>query len=669
MKYRAFLSYSRQDDQVADWLHRRLDKFKTPKPLIGVQGSLGDVPSKLHPVYRDRTDASGGGSLAARIEEALQNSRTLIVLCSPAAAASRWVDQEVRFFLGHADKSRIFPVIAPHLSDSSNYEEEFFPPSLRGHDLTAVDLREITVANGQVVGDGKSVGRLKLIAGVLGLPLDQLVRRERRRQRRTVFALSVVAVVFSLLLAGTISALLWANSTNQKLQDAFVRVGTSVEDRIDRLESRQINGEVSVRDAKLEIEIASEIANAGFRLAPANARLKIQEAKLKTRLAEFLPSVGDHQGASIAANEAVSIIEGLKGEIGENTYRNNLHSALWYLADIQRKSGDFDEAIKSLDRMETLALAALNRRPEDADAERNLVIINWQYASIFESVGKLDDARRRLKTAIDISNKLLANEDTDPLLIADLASYYFLDARLARSQQLNDEAAASYKLAIASGRRYLERYPEDNRIQFEFATSLSGYVKFALSIGDLDQANKIQNEVLDVVQRLLQDDPDNVEYQSLKSFAQVDLGKIYFQKKEFDKSIEVLTSAKQEIKSIAAADIDRLVYIRMVYGVDVELSRPLVYSGKLNEALANLESALEQISVLIPQHPGNDTLIQDLTSIHFETATAYYLYNKDPEACEKFKDARHASQSMANEQMRLELLEHIETYINETCEK
>ncbi len=199
MRYQAFLSYSREDDRSANWLHRTLDTFRTPKDLVGSTGYFGRIPPKLHPVFRDRTDLSGGGSLSSKIEAALADSERLILLCSPSAAQSHWVEKEVKLFqqLGRSD--RIFPVIAADLPHVTDIEEEFYPPSLRGKGLLAADLREIRQADGRLVGDGRHGGKLKLIAGLLGVPLDVILRRERSRQRRVISVLTASLLIFILV--------------------------------------------------------------------------------------------------------------------------------------------------------------------------------------------------------------------------------------------------------------------------------------------------------------------------------------------------------------------------------------------------------------------------------------------------------------------------------------
>jgi hypothetical protein len=73
-KYKAFLGYSRSDGKVAAWLHRTLDRYRTPRALIGTEGAFGPIAAQLHPIFRDVEDLAGGGQLSERLKSALDQS-------------------------------------------------------------------------------------------------------------------------------------------------------------------------------------------------------------------------------------------------------------------------------------------------------------------------------------------------------------------------------------------------------------------------------------------------------------------------------------------------------------------------------------------------------------------------------------------------------------------
>ncbi|MFL6830743.1 MAG: toll/interleukin-1 receptor domain-containing protein, partial [Sphingomicrobium sp.] len=96
--YFAFLSYSHHDTGDADWLHQELERFRVPSSLAGRLTANGVVPKRLTPIFRDQHELAASRDLNEEIREALQMSRCLIVLCSPAAAKSEWTNAEIDLF-------------------------------------------------------------------------------------------------------------------------------------------------------------------------------------------------------------------------------------------------------------------------------------------------------------------------------------------------------------------------------------------------------------------------------------------------------------------------------------------------------------------------------------------------------------------------------------------
>ena len=129
LKYRAFLSYAHADTRWAKWLHAAIEKFRLDKDLVGRETALGPVPKALRPIFRDREDFSGGHSLTEATLAALDASAALVVLCSPKAAASQYVNEEVRLFKARHPERPVIPLIIG--GKPGDAENECFPRSLR----------------------------------------------------------------------------------------------------------------------------------------------------------------------------------------------------------------------------------------------------------------------------------------------------------------------------------------------------------------------------------------------------------------------------------------------------------------------------------------------------------------------------------------------------------
>jgi hypothetical protein len=213
VKYWAFLSYSHRDAKWGDWLHKELETYRVPRRLAGKQSRDGAVPERVFPIFRDREELPVSADLGANINEALEQSRYLIVICSPHSAQSRWVNEEIRAFRKLGRQDRILTLIVggePNASDGKqgfSATDECFAEALRFRALPKSDLNgdrtEPIAADARDGKDGKTNAKLKLLAGLLGVNYDDLRQREHERRlrqtRRMVVAAAVLISAFAAL--------------------------------------------------------------------------------------------------------------------------------------------------------------------------------------------------------------------------------------------------------------------------------------------------------------------------------------------------------------------------------------------------------------------------------------------------------------------------------------
>lgn len=214
--YRAFLSYASADRKTGKWLHGRLEAYRVPKKL---RRERADLPKRLRPIFRDREELSGGGDLNAKLIEALDASEFLIVLCTPRAAASKWVNAEIAHFKATGRADRIIPVLA------EGEPAEAFPPALTHAVLADGTVTETPEdaplgADLREAGDGRRGAVLKITSGLLDVGFDTLRQRDVERRRNQVLA--------SIALVGGILAMLFAAGTV-----ASISVQAAIESDID----------------------------------------------------------------------------------------------------------------------------------------------------------------------------------------------------------------------------------------------------------------------------------------------------------------------------------------------------------------------------------------------------------------------------------------------------
>jgi len=213
--YKAFISYSVEDDKVARKLSRAVERYRVPNRLIGTLGRDGVIPKQVGSVYCDIGAESDSELSAMERVDALKSSQYLIVVCSPAAAKSPRVNEEIRVFKSLRGENHVLCLIVagePNATTKPDtIEDECFPESVRycvGRDgqLTN-ETTEPIAADARGGKDGFGNSRLKILSGLLGVAYDSLRRRDlRRRRMRLMQMASVGCVALAIGLYGYLAA-------------------------------------------------------------------------------------------------------------------------------------------------------------------------------------------------------------------------------------------------------------------------------------------------------------------------------------------------------------------------------------------------------------------------------------------------------------------------------
>ncbi|MBR6437109.1 MAG: toll/interleukin-1 receptor domain-containing protein, partial [Thermoguttaceae bacterium] len=219
-RYFAFISYSSKDKKTAAKIHNKIESYRLPAVLRNeLEATNGKkYPQRVQPIFRDMTDLSVG-LLGKSILRELEDSRFLLVICSPESARSDWVNQEVENFILMGRYDRIIPYIIEGTPNSGDPATECFPPILRKNRefITYSHLTPEENAQRQarlhailddihdelkgvsLFGEGAKNSRLKVIARMLEVSPDALIQRDKQRQKKKIIWSSLTAIFFMIL--------------------------------------------------------------------------------------------------------------------------------------------------------------------------------------------------------------------------------------------------------------------------------------------------------------------------------------------------------------------------------------------------------------------------------------------------------------------------------------
>ncbi|WP_335937538.1 toll/interleukin-1 receptor domain-containing protein [Fusobacterium polymorphum] len=239
-KYDAFISYRHiePDLTIAKILHEMIEKFNIPKHLRIVSNDENSINDKhIFRVFRDREELSTK-DLSTMIEEAIANSKNLIVICSKRTSFSPWCRKEVQLFKKIHGVNNIIPVLIEGEPDDSfidelknlkatfinseNMEEEkniellaadirpdeVKSPSFKGYEILEYSkdpkLNELTKKSLDIL---KKSEIYRIVASMLNVSYGDLKLRHQERYLKRIIYTSVAASIAMLIFVVSVTTL------------------------------------------------------------------------------------------------------------------------------------------------------------------------------------------------------------------------------------------------------------------------------------------------------------------------------------------------------------------------------------------------------------------------------------------------------------------------------
>lgn len=202
--YDAFISYSHneRDIYIAKKLHFMLEHYRIPRKIRSASGK-----AHITRVFRDQEELALSSDLTDDIKEVLENSEFLIVICSPKAAQSMWVEKEIELFLRSHDRSKVLLVLA------DGEPEEAFPDIIKKY--TEPMAGDVRGNNKREINKKMKTEILRIIAPMLSCTYDSLKQRHREYLlQRIIAGLSAIAVL-------TVLFALYALDQRQHINDRY----------------------------------------------------------------------------------------------------------------------------------------------------------------------------------------------------------------------------------------------------------------------------------------------------------------------------------------------------------------------------------------------------------------------------------------------------------------
>jgi hypothetical protein len=514
---------------------------------VGKAGESGAIPAKLYPVFRDRDELSSGADLSEKVQTALEMSDALVVVCSPSSVKSRWVNEEIRKFRSLGREDRIFCVIVEGDPQAEKLEDACFPPALfeggvgEGHEPLAADARKWA--------DGKPLARLKLVAGILGIRLDELRQREQHRKRISRFFFSAAALAVALLITVTVISRVEERSSREQAEALVSQV----------LEISQ------VLDSKLDLETLKTI---GQQLLNHLERL-------------------DQDDLSPESSKQVALV-------------------LRQLGRVNKAQGQLDEAMTSLEMSRSVLSGLVDRYPEELDYIFELGNAEFYIGDIHKERLEYGLAEQAILNYRKQAEHLIAAEPDNVSWIIEMSSAHTNLAALAELKDESDVQSAleNINIAVEYLERALEIEPGNSQFKNQQSVTLAWLADAQIRECDIEGAWASRVSAESLARSLRLDETDNNRFRRDHAYRLTGLAMVNRYRGQANIAQQQLVEAWQLLNELTALDPSNAKY-------QWELVRRTALIATLEADSGQLEAAVASMQVILPQMREALALNQD----------------------------------------------------------
>jgi tetratricopeptide (TPR) repeat protein len=473
-------------------------------------------------------------------------SDALIVICSPAAAKSRWVKEEIRYFQSIGRRARIFCLIVAGSPDVTAADCAFPEAILKSAD--GEPLGEALAAEVVTGHDNKRTAMLRIAAGLLGVGIDDLKRRDTQRRLRIAGFVTAGSVAIAIVMVGFA---IMAQLARQEAEVRRVQAEGLIRFMLGDLRSKlEPLGRLDVLDAvgNEAMTYFAQLGNLGTEqelLARAMALRQIGEVRFRQ---------GQLPSASEAFEQSLTIARSLRSQAPDNgEYLFELGQAEFWVGYAAFEQSHLEQAENGMQKYMEYGRELLAMSPNNARYDRELGFAYSNLGTILLERRKSAEALQSFRQGRSIFDQLIAKSPDDLELKHQAANLRSWIAETLLELGRLQESEDAYQKTVNELREL--RDTGASELYAEHLGENAYHLADAhLNQGEISDAERFVLMSRQIFDELVANDPDNAIWRSDRAIAVYHLAELHLVAGDRETARELLNGATVDFETLLTRD-------------------------------------------------------------------------------------------------------------------
>lgn len=624
-RYDAFISYRHvaPDRGWAKWLHQAIETYRVPRQVAEQPG----VRPLLRRVFRDEEELPVSSNLSREIDQALEQSRFLIVICSPKTPESHWCCAEIDRFremgrhnqilalLVEGEPNESFPLPLRQIRRTRTLDDGTIEQTIDDVEPLAADVRPSRAESARVL---KRAARLRFVACILGCRYDDLRQREQARQNRrktiAVGAMALLAMVMTML---AVFAAIQADraraaerlATRQR-DVALDTLNALVVEAYDKLADRP--GGRQLQDALLELAM-DKLRAVNLDLEGGEGADRSAAVAMRRRGNLFLLA-GRTEAAADLLNRSLATLEALHANSADDPrVQRDLASTAHLLGRLARRQGETRRAAEHFRRAMEIRHMLSQSQPDNLDLRAELGESYEYVGDAEQALGDTQAAAAHYRRSLEVRQALTEGRPDEPHVQRDLATAHSKLGDVSRTMGNLSAAREHYQQSMKLFEQLAQADRYNTRAQRDLAVAYNKLGSVNQSLGRLDDAVAAYGRSLQITANLAASDRGNLEWQRELALCYSNLGFISLRRNNGAAALDYYKRTLQINRDLADADPTNVQLQRNLADAYQLLGDARRHMGEPAEALRNYEASLAIRRDLAEADPHNTELQRDLS--------------------------------------------------------